>query len=58
VTVTTVLALATLGGMTPNRNDTISVAPPKAAKASKSMSLFQVIVASVIELTFANINMA
>jgi hypothetical protein len=31
---TTVLALATLGGMTKDRNDPIFVAPPKAAKAS------------------------
>ncbi len=29
-----VLALATLGGTTKNRNDPISVAPPKVAKAS------------------------
>jgi hypothetical protein len=33
--VTTVLALATLGGTTENSNDPITFAPPKVAKASK-----------------------
>ncbi len=31
----TILALATLGNATKNRNDPISVMPPKVAKASK-----------------------
>jgi hypothetical protein len=35
----TVFALATLGDATKNRNDPISVAPPKVAKASKVMLL-------------------
>jgi hypothetical protein len=34
-----VLALATLGNATRNRNNPISVAPPKVAKASNHMSL-------------------
>jgi hypothetical protein len=33
------LALATLGKVTKNRNDPISVAPPKAAKASSHVLL-------------------
>jgi len=39
VTITTVLALATLCAMTINRNDAISVALPKEAKASTNVSL-------------------
>jgi hypothetical protein len=35
VTVTTVLALATLDGATKNRNDPICVVPPKVAKVRK-----------------------
>jgi hypothetical protein len=35
VTITTVLALATLGGVTKNRNDPICVTLPKVAKAKK-----------------------
>ena len=58
VTVTTVLALATLGGGAKNRNDPISVALPKMAKASTSMSLSHGVVASIIALTFANVNTA
>ncbi len=34
VTVTTVLALATSGGVTKNRNDSLCVVPPKVANAS------------------------
>jgi hypothetical protein len=41
--VTTVLALATLGSATTNRNDPISVALPKVANASTSMSLLLVL---------------
>jgi hypothetical protein len=51
VTVTTVLALATLGSATTNRDGPISVALPKVAKASTSVSLSHVIVASIITLT-------
>jgi hypothetical protein len=58
MTVTTVLALATFGSTTTIRSDPISVAMPKVAKASKSMSLLSVIVTSIIALTFANVNMA
>jgi hypothetical protein len=58
MTVTTVLALATLGGMTTNRNDPIFVMPPKVAKASTSVSLLNVIVTCIIVLTFTNVNMA
>jgi hypothetical protein len=54
ITVTTVLALATLCGTTINRNDPISFAEPKVAKASTSMSLSHVIIA----LTFANVKAA
>jgi hypothetical protein len=50
VTVTTVLALATLGGTTSNRNDPISVALPKGVKTSTSMLLSCVIVTSIIVL--------
>jgi hypothetical protein len=56
VTVTTVLALATLGGVTTNRNEPISVALPMVSKASTSVSLSCVIVASIIMLTIANVN--
>jgi hypothetical protein len=55
MTVTTVLALAILGCATINRNDPISVAPPKVAKANTSMSLSLVIVADVIPLSFTNV---
>jgi hypothetical protein len=55
---TLVLALATLGGMTTNRKDPISVVPPKVARASTSMSLLHVIVTCIIVLTFTNVNMA
>ncbi len=58
VTVTTVLALVTLGGTTTNRNDPISVALPKVAKASMSVLLSRVIVANVIVQTFTNVNTA
>jgi hypothetical protein len=56
VTVTTVLTLATLGGTTTNRNDPIYVTLPKVAKASIRVSLSCVVVASVIVLTFVNVN--
>ncbi len=55
---TTVLALATLGISTSNRNDPIFVAPPKVAKESISVSLSRVVVTSVIAPTFANVNTA
>ncbi len=58
VTVTTVLALATLGGVATNRNDPIVVTLPKVAKASMSMLLSHVIVANVIVQTFADVNTA
>ncbi len=58
VIVTTVLALATLGGVTTNKNDPTSVTPPKVAKASTRMLLLCNIVTSVIALTFANVNTA
>jgi len=45
---TLVLALATLGGVTTNRNDTISVGLPMVAKASTSVSLSRVVVTSII----------
>ncbi len=51
VTVTTVLALATLGGATTNRDDPFSVVLPKVAIASTSRSLSRVFVASIITLT-------
>ncbi len=51
VTVTSVLALATLGTATTNRNNPISIALPMVAKASASVSLPRVIVASIITLT-------
>ncbi len=56
MTVTTVLALATLGGAATNRNDPISVATPKVAKASTSVWLSRVAVANIIALNFANVN--
>jgi hypothetical protein len=58
VTVTTVHASATLGSMTTNGNDPLSVKPPKVAKARTSVLVFRVVVASVIALTFTNVNMA
>ncbi len=58
VTVTTVFALATLGGVTTNRNDPISVALPKVEKASISVLLSHAIVASIIAQTFADVNTA
>jgi hypothetical protein len=57
-TVTTVLALAILGTMTINRNDPMSVMPPKVAKDSTSMLLSHVIVAGIMWLTFANVKTA
>ncbi len=45
---TLVLALATVGGVTTNRNDTTSVGLPIVAKASTSVSLSHVVVASII----------
>ncbi len=53
VTVTTVLALATLGGATINRNDPICVTPPRVAKASKEGDI-----TGIIALSFANVNTA
>jgi hypothetical protein len=53
VTVTTVLALATLGDTTQIGLFLFFVAPPKVAKASTSVSLLYVIVAGIIALTFA-----
>jgi hypothetical protein len=58
LTVTTVLALDILGSMTVNRNDPISVAPPKVAKASTNVLLSHVIVAIIMGLTFANVKTA
>ncbi len=58
VTVTTVLALATLGSVTTNKNGPISVELPKVAKASTSLLLWHVTVARIISLTFANVNTA
>ncbi len=54
--VTTVLALVTLGSTTSNRNYPMSAVPPRMAKASISWSMWRVTVASVITLTFANVN--
>jgi hypothetical protein len=51
VTVTAVLALATLGSMITNRNAPISVTLPKVAKVSTSMFLLHVVVTSIITLT-------
>ncbi len=58
VTVTTVLALATLGSATINRNDPISVMPLKVAKASTNVLLLPVIVASIMGLTFTIVKTA
>jgi hypothetical protein len=48
--VTTVLTLANLGGadMATYKNDPISAAPPKAAKASTCLSLSDAIVAAIM----------
>jgi hypothetical protein len=58
MTVTTVLALATWGSVTTNRHDLISVSLPNVTKASTSVLQSHVIVANIIALTFANVNMA
>ncbi len=55
VTVTTILALATLGSVTTNKN---GPPLPKVAKASTSLLLWHVTVARIISLTFANVNTA
>ncbi len=53
MTVTTVLALATLGDLTQIGLFLFFVVPPKVAKASTSAS-----VTGVIKLAFANVNIA
>jgi hypothetical protein len=52
----TVLALATLGWATENRNHHISVLPLKVAKASLNVSLLRIIIANIILPTFANVD--
>ncbi len=58
MTVTTELALTTLGNMTQIGSFLFFVALPKVAKASTSVSLSHVIVTGIIALTFANVNIA
>ncbi len=57
MTVTTVLALATLGDTTQIGLFLFFVVLPKVAKASTGLSLSHVIVVSVIAPTFANVNL-
>jgi hypothetical protein len=55
--VTIVLALGNLGHMTKNRNNPISVVPPKLAKESTIVTVTAA-VTGIIVLTFTNGNMA
>jgi hypothetical protein len=57
ITVNTVLAFATLGSTSKNRNYPICVVPPNVAKASKEGNIAGFF-SGIITLNFANVNTA